>query len=154
MAIEYGRLRPVTAREIIRALGQTGDTGTLRMLWDQFERACQARPDTDCAEVAPIGGQHPIDLAAFRDGGHHPIDQSQTKVLESGVEFESASDIARGRQLVFVARPWVENLGDQLAHRGPIRSKKAIDFRDDQPWYDRSEEHTSELQSLRHLVCR
>src|ERR1017187_6828580 len=136
MAIEYGRLRPVTAREIIRALGQTGDTGTLRMLWDQLKRACQARPDTDCAEGAPIAGQHPIDLAAFRDGGHHPIDQSQTKVLEAGVEFESASDIAGGRQLVFVARPWVENLGDQLAHRGPIRSKKAIDFGEDQPWYD------------------
>jgi len=46
------------------------------MSGNQFKCAREARPDANYAEVAPIGGQHPIDLAAFRDGRHHPIYQS------------------------------------------------------------------------------
>src|SRR5471030_3484142 len=37
------------------------------------------------------------------------------------------------------------------AARRPVNSAYA---RDNRPWGGRSEEHTSELQSLRHLVCR
>src|SRR5438045_8563289 len=41
-----------------------------------------------------------------------------------------------------------------VIHRGPRRGRCAI-ARDTAGWPDtRSEEHTSELQSLRHLVCR
>src|SRR6266498_5358784 len=36
---------------------------------------------------------------------------------------------------------------------GPLRSRRFSDG-EDHLWYDRSEEHTSELQSRPHLVCR
>src|ERR1035438_10388694 len=110
--------------------------GVCWILWDQFQCAGEAWPHPDYAEVAPIGGQYPVDLATFRDRGHHPIDQSQAKVLESRIEFEGTDNIGGGRWLVFVARPRVENLGDQLAHRGPVLPQKVVDLREDESGYD------------------
>src|ERR1035438_10595473 len=46
--------------------------------------------------------------------------------------------------------PPPENEGDRAATAGPIDEERYQSSR----WSTRSEEHTSELQSLRHLVCR
>jgi predicted RNase H-like HicB family nuclease len=131
---EDGIALPETPREDVEVLPDSR-LGSL-VLWDQFKCAGEAWPHPDYAEVAPICGQHPVDLATFRHRGHHPIDQSQAKVLEQGIEFEGTDDIGGGRWLVFVARARVENLGNQLAHRGPVLPKKVVDLREDKPRYD------------------
>jgi hypothetical protein len=68
-----------TARANSRiAAGHAGCGSCLRLTIsrDQFKTACESWPDADCAEVASVGGQDPVDLAAFRDSSHHTIDQS------------------------------------------------------------------------------
>src|SRR5947199_7693384 len=50
---------------------------------------------------------------------------------------------------VFIRAPWVEEVGEGVVPLARISDGAAAD-----PCKRRSEEHTSELQSLRHLVCR
>ena len=98
------------------------------MLWNQFQGARQARPDADRAEVAPVTGHHPVDSAAFCYGSHAPVYQPQVQLLESGIEFQDASDIARGRRArIRSARedrksrqPACASRPDSLADRNPL----------------------------------
>src|SRR5687768_18267696 len=63
--------------------------------------------------------------------------------------------VARGQDLAHAARPFAGHRprlrGPRPAHLSPLvrRAERAAQVRE-----DRSEEHTSELQSRLHLVCR
>jgi hypothetical protein len=53
----------------------------------------EARTNAYCAEITPVGDQYAVDLPPFGDSGHHPIDESQAEIPESGVKLERARNI-------------------------------------------------------------
>src|SRR5438067_2444577 len=96
----------------------------------------KARTNPHCAEIAPVRSQNTVDLAAFGDGSHHTIDESQAELSESGVKLECARDIGRDRQFVFIAGCRIEDFRDQFAHRPPFASEKVVHLRKDQAGND------------------
>src|SRR5258705_10315655 len=69
-----------------------------------------------------------------------------TTLFRSRQAWGSAGNLKSGRAAVFLMR----GIHFSLDIRNPFHNMARV------PYYgtDRSEEHTSELQSLRHLVCR
>src|SRR5687767_15346233 len=62
---------------------------------------------------------------------------------------------SRERQITIVERPRAAEAERQRAERTAIHQHRHDDHRTDAyPFQHRSEEHTSELQSLAYLVCR
>lgn len=101
-------------------------------LRDEVERAGEAGADADGAEVAAVGGEDAIDLAAFGDGGDGAIDEAESELLEFDVECERAREIGRQGQLVFVTGHGIEDFGEEFAHGGAIGSEEIVHFREDE----------------------
>ena len=85
--------------------------------------------NADRTEIAPVGGQDAVNVAALGDRGHRPIDESQIELPESGVKLERASDIGGKRQFVLIAGCRIEDLRDQFAHHSPFGSEKVVHLR-------------------------
>jgi hypothetical protein len=106
------------------------------LLRQKFERPRKARNYAECAEIATISGQHSVDLTPLGHGGDRAVNQPKFEIFELGVEFKSPNKIRGQRQFVLVAGSRIEDLGDQFAHRGPLRSKKVINFSQDERRHD------------------
>jgi hypothetical protein len=102
----------------------------------QLQGAREARTNADCAEVTPIAGQNPVDVAALGDGGNRPVDKPQSERFEPCVKLQGPGDIGRERQLVFIARRRVKHLSHQFAHRFAVRSKEVVHLRKNKPGHD------------------
>jgi hypothetical protein len=48
---------------------------------EELERLREARTDAQRAEVAPIGGEHAVNPAPLRNGGHSTVDQPEIEIL-------------------------------------------------------------------------
>lgn len=92
--------------------------------------------DSDSAKIAPIARQEPVNLPAFGDRGHCPVDESHTKLLELCVKFQRSGDIGREWQFIFIACRRIEYLGHQFTHRSPIRSKEIVYLRQNESGHD------------------
>ncbi len=102
---------------------------TQKLSRQQLKGTREARTDTDRAEVPSISRQNPVDLPAFSDGGHGPVNKAQSESFELGVEFQRSRNIGWERQLVFIPRRRIEDFGHQPAHRFAICSKEVVHFR-------------------------
>jgi hypothetical protein len=49
--------------------------------------------DADCAKVAPVAGQNPVDPSALRNSSHGSIDQPQVETCELRIQFQRPGDI-------------------------------------------------------------
>jgi hypothetical protein len=49
-------------------------------------RAREASTHADCAEIAAIAGENPVDLTARGDSSHNPIDKPQTERFELSIQ--------------------------------------------------------------------
>ena len=94
------------------------------------------RTDTNRAEIAPVCGQHSIYVATLGKRGDSTVDQTEIELLELGVKFEGANKIGRQWQLVLIAGLWIEDLGDESSHCGPIFSKKVVHFSEHERRHD------------------
>jgi hypothetical protein len=61
--------------------------------WQQLQRPREPGSHSDRAEVAPVGGQNTVNMAALSDCGHRTIYESQIEFRESGVKLERAGDV-------------------------------------------------------------
>src|SRR5258705_2252979 len=86
-------------------------------------------------------GEHPMPLAFMVQGGYSRVDTPPPDPLAA--HFSTNNNISVDQVSVFLATRLTEHIGifSQSTYSGEDR-------------HFRSEEHTSELQSLRHLVCR
>ena len=94
------------------------------------------RAYADDREVATIGGQDSVDPPSLGKRGDRAIDQSESEILELGIELERPDKIRGEGQLVLVASGRVEDFGDQLAHRGPLVAEEVVNFRKHQRRHD------------------
>jgi hypothetical protein len=129
---------------LIRTLGrscaarspQTNGLNGATASGQHFKSPCEPWADADCAKIAPIAGQNPIDAPALRYSRHRPIDQSQTEAFELGIQLQCPGDIGWKRHLIFVACRRIEDLGHQFAHRPALITKEVVDFGENESGHD------------------
>src|SRR5437899_8293362 len=80
---------------------------------------------------------------------------TNTRQITKAMKMVSAAKLRRAQERALAARPYAQmltNVLKSLVSRAEIYDPETGEPR--HPLLARSEEHTSELQSLRHLVCR
>jgi hypothetical protein len=70
-----------------------GGIAGLPPLWQQFERPCETRANTDCGEITAIRRQHSVNVPSLSYCNDGPIDQPEVELRESGVEFEGTNNV-------------------------------------------------------------
>ncbi len=107
-----------------------------RRSWQQLERLRKTRTNADGREATTVGRQYSVDAAPLGYSGDGPIDQSQIELSEVRVDLKGPNDVGRKRPLIFVAGSRIKNLGDQLAHGGPVVSQKVVHLRQNEARHD------------------